>query len=56
MAKTPRSASHWKVIRGVALDDMEAECESWTGRGWFVFSILGPLHDGFALVLHRKSL
>jgi hypothetical protein len=46
-------AMQWKVVRGVNLSRLERTCEEWTGKGWAVFAILGPLSDGFAVVLNR---
>lgn len=42
----------WKVLHGVHARAVERTCEEWTGKGWNVFAILGPLGN-LAIVLNR---
>lgn len=49
----PKAAMQWKVIGGIQSAQLERTLEEWTGKGWTVFTILGPLTGGFSVVLSR---
>lgn len=51
--KKSKQAMQWKVVSGLAIGELERACETWTGRGWTVFAILGPFGNGLSLVLKR---
>ncbi len=53
MAKKEKSAMQWKVVKEIQLRQLERTCEEWTGKGWNLFAVLGPLNGGFALMFNR---
>ena len=52
-AQTQDSAMQWKVIQGVQLAQLAQTLEEWSGKGWRVFQIIGPLNTGFSVVVCR---
>lgn len=51
--RTQDAAMQWKVVKGVQLTQLERTLEEWSGKGWRVFQILGPLNTGFSVVVCR---
>lgn len=48
-----RAEMQWKTLRGIHVKGLAKTCEEWSGKGWTVFTILGPLGN-LTVVINRK--
>ena len=51
--KKQKVAAQWKVLHDIHINELEKTLEHFTGLGWGVVSIIGPL-GAIAVVLHRR--